>query len=109
MKPKKDTKFVREINVDICPNDPVDIRCGGAATLGFDYTVLSDRCKEAMETINSVLKSLDVKPMGISSSGKRKVLATRKTWTPLGIKRNMNKEFKNWLLSEYKRRNFGRW
>jgi len=96
-------KFVRKIYVDICRNDPVDIRCGGAPVLGFDYTVDAALHKEALKTIKEELERQGVKPMGIHSTGRYKVLASKKTWTLLGIKRNIRKEFKDWLLSEYKR------
>ncbi len=102
-------KFVRTIAVDLCRNDPVDIRCGGPSILGFDYTVDCAVYKEALAAVKAELEHHNAEPIGISSSGRRKVLGSQKTWTVLGIKRNMRKEFKNWLLSEYRRSQHRSW
>lgn len=32
---------VRKIEIDVANNDPVDIRCGGPLTLGFNFVVSS--------------------------------------------------------------------
>lgn len=100
---KNKTKFVRTISINLCRNDPVDVRCGGAPILGFDYTIESGEYRKAMKVIKDELEAQETEPISISSTNRRKVVSSTKTWTPIGIRRNMRKEFRDWLLSEYRR------
>lgn len=43
MKTSVETQYeVNHWSIDICSNDPVDIRCGGPQTLGFDFYLDAD-------------------------------------------------------------------
>jgi hypothetical protein len=43
------------ISIDVKPNDPVDIRCGGPQYLGFDFYIQEGEFKG--KTTNGILKS----------------------------------------------------
>lgn len=43
MQEVNETLFVgRQLNIDVTPNDSVDIRCGGPQYLGYDFVVDAD-------------------------------------------------------------------
>lgn len=54
-----------KISVDCAYNDPVDVRCGGAEILGYDFFVKKENADEIIEYIKNVLNNLNVPFMGV--------------------------------------------
>jgi hypothetical protein len=49
-KTRKSVEYrIRRISIDVCRNDSVDIRCGGPAVLGFDFTLDADMTPAAIK------------------------------------------------------------
>ena len=48
------------IAVDCVANDPVDIRCGGPAYLGFDFYVKKEETEEVKKFIIETLNSFEI-------------------------------------------------
>jgi len=72
-------------------NDPVDIRCGGPAILGYDFGVSPDENeKEIIEFLKSCIKKHKRPFMSISVS-KRKNFPVKHLWT----KKKMEECIKN--------------
>ena len=49
-----------QINVDCVVNDPVDVRCGGPAYLGFDFNVKEEQTEEMKKFIALTLEKFEV-------------------------------------------------
>lgn len=48
------------ISVDCVANDPVDVRCGGPAYLGFDFNVKTEKTEEMKTFIDLTLKNFKI-------------------------------------------------
>jgi len=60
-------KKVYSISINCEPNDPVDVRCGGPLTLGFDFVTRSDETPEELEKhLRFILKENHIPCLSIS-------------------------------------------
>jgi hypothetical protein len=82
---------VDKISVDICRNDPVDVRAGGPEWLGFDFYV-DEKCSE--EIIKFIKASLVVLELPLASIGVVDKLSLRKeeVWDKDRILVSLNKQ-----------------
>lgn len=78
---------LRHICVNVCRNDPVDVKCGGPSVLGFDFYVDAEiRFGKWKRFIEKELEALRVVPcMGIHDYGIAE-LPESSIWTEARIK-----------------------
>jgi hypothetical protein len=73
-------KKVRKVEVDCCPNDPVDIRCGGPRTLGFDFSVAAND-KEIEKFIRTTLAECKLPCQGVWVEDEVHLVPNKDMWT----------------------------
>ena len=69
-----------KIAVDCIKNDPVDIRCGGADILGYDFFVDEKEKQELSGVIRSTIEELKLPLMGINIPDKTYLLDEKDVW-----------------------------
>ena len=69
------------ISVVTSINDPVDMRCGGPPTLGYDFYVDASKVLHLEEHIKACLKKYGRNCLSISSSRTDFLLPKSKIWT----------------------------
>ena len=71
-----------KVDVTCCPNDRVDIKCGGPGYLGFDFTVDASVSKKKWEKfLRKALAANDLPCMGISFERRSVEVAKRQLWS----------------------------
>lgn len=82
---------VSKIGVDICRNDPVDVRAGGPEWLGFDFYVDE---KSSDDMIRFIKVSLDHLQLPLASIGVIETLtiAKKDAWGKERILESLNRE-----------------
>jgi len=79
-----------KISVNCEENDQVDMKCGGPATLGFDFFIDPDKKKLMIEFIGRCLRDNGRPCISIHDSGKSVV---EKVWTKDMIERCIKKGY----------------
>ena len=90
-----------QISVNCVANDPVDIRCGGPAYLGFDFNVREEQTEELKKFIVATLQSFEVPLKNLYVSGTIK-LSEKDVWTKERIVKAI-KDDAEYLQSEAER------
>ena len=75
------TVKLAHISVITAMNDSVDIRCGGPATLGYDFYVEAAKVKSLEEHVKKCLRKYGRSWLNISSSKISFLLPKNKVWT----------------------------
>lgn len=80
-----------KISVDVCRNDPVDIRAGGPEWLGFDFFVEKDSSEEMIKFIKVSLEhlGLPVASIGVVDS---QVMSKKDIWDRTRILEALNNQ-----------------
>lgn len=78
-KVKRTLVKVKKITVNCERNDPVDMKCGGPAVLGFDFYVDAD--EDMVDFIKSKLRENGLPVMSISVSKKEDEIVEKNLWT----------------------------
>ena len=86
------------ISVDCVKNDPVDVRCGGPAYLGFDFHVNKKNDVMMREFIINTLQGYEIPIEAIYSHGEF-YLPSDQVWTDKKIVEEIEKEV-DYLKSE---------
>ena len=68
------------ISVDVCDNDPVDVKAGGPEYLGFDFYVNPSQSEKITKLIETTMKSLNIPIMNIRVLGE-KTIDDKNLWT----------------------------
>lgn len=93
-----------KIVVDCIPNDPVDIRAGGAKILGYDYFVRQEEAPALIKLVSQTLEELKLPVMDIRVEDEGKLrLAEKEVWTKERIVQNLIDD-SDTVRSEYERR-----
>lgn len=93
-----------QIGVNCVANDPVDIRCGGPAYLGFDFNVRVEQTQEMLKFITVTLESFEVPLVNIYVSGTIN-LSEKDVWTKERIVEEIKNEAED--LKGEAERNYG--
>ena len=84
---------VRYVDVTVCDNDSVDIRCGGPSTLGFEFYVQVDEDPKDLEKfIRGCLREVRIPCQGITISRPYTKDHSNKLWTRRMIKMCIKRE-----------------
>lgn len=82
---------VSKIGVDICRNDPVDVRAGGPEWLGFDFYVDEKSSDEMIKFIKVSLKHLNIPLVSIGVIDTL-VMSSGDVWNKERILESLNRE-----------------
>lgn len=69
-----------KISVDCIKNDPVDVRCGGADILGYDFFVDANEQQELVGVIRKTIEELRLPLMGINVLDEEYLLSEQDVW-----------------------------
>jgi len=92
-----------KIGVDVCRNDPVDVRAGGPEWLGFDFFVEESLSEDMIKFIRVSLKQLGL-PSASVKVVEKLVLAKNEVWDKKKILASINNEAE--YLKEEASRNY---
>lgn len=81
LEPKRDRRPVSHVSANCLPNDPVDVRCGGPAFLGFDFIVLDEHAADATALIRRVLHEVNKPLAGLTCSSAGEAADATKVWS----------------------------
>lgn len=99
-----------QISVDCVVNDPVDVRCGGPAYLGFDFNVKEEQTEEMKKFIALTLEEFEVPLANMYVSGTID-LSEKDVWTKERIIKSIsddaeylqNEASRNYVSSSFRR------
>lgn len=80
-----------KISVDVCRNDPVDIKAGGTEWLGFDFFVDEKSSNDMIKFIKVSLEHLSI-PLASIGVVETLMMAKDKTWGKERILEVINRE-----------------
>ena len=69
-----------KVSVDCIKNDPVDVRCGGADILGYDFFVDANEQQELVGVIRKTIEELRLPLMGINVLDEEYSLSEQDVW-----------------------------
>lgn len=79
------------IGVDCVVNDPVDVRCGGPAYLGFDFYVLEEQTEEMKKFIALTLENFKI-PLANMYVSETIDIDEKNVWTKEKIVESISKD-----------------
>jgi len=91
-----------QIKVDCVHNDPVDIKAGGPAYLGFDLFIKSEEAQEMVNFITITLQEYKIPFVNIEIDPISLCLTPDRVWTKEKIKKCIKKEA-SYLIHEASR------